>query len=188
MWGLPPWREIPIALRIYAAVTVVAGVVVATTVTWSKNPGLAVFVVAVLLALVFLLLRASRAAWWLLMASFVFSIATAPFESPRWWTILVSTFGAVCLLWPSSRAYVLKPQPVQYPPPLASAIDSGPTDAVTAVQTSWDPEAESDLERPSGWYVDREEPGRMHYWSADQSGWSGSTKTPKKIFAEWDRN
>jgi hypothetical protein len=180
MWGLPVMRDIPIPLRVYAVVSVVVSV--AFAVTSSSRPGLEVFSVAFIVVMVFFLLRGSQVAWLLLMASFVISLVTLPFGSVRWWTIPIALFGGTCLLWPSSRAYVWKPRPARYPAPLPSAAGPEGPPIPVAVQTTWDPEAQSDAERPSGWYVDREEPGRMHYWSADQRGWLGTTKTPNKIF------
>jgi hypothetical protein len=49
------------------------------------------------------------------------------------------------------------------------------------------PEAYTDENRPQGWYVDPEDPGRMRYWLGDGAGaWSRRTaKTPKKTLAEW---
>jgi hypothetical protein len=72
-------------------------------------------------------------------------------------------------------------------PPLV--VEGGPTDAEDepARSASWDPRYYADEDRPSGWYVDLESPGRMRYWSAEDSpGWSGATtKTPRKIRRAW---
>ena len=58
-------------------------------------------------------------------------------------------------------------------------IPSGPGDPLT-------PDGYTDLERPSGWYIDPEAPARMRYWGADGRSWSKrTTKTPKQTFAEW---
>jgi hypothetical protein len=51
---------------------------------------------------------------------------------------------------------------------------------------SFDPRAYSDLDRPKGWYVDPAAPDRMRYWGGgEQPGWSGSTRTPRKIRRAW---
>jgi hypothetical protein len=53
-------------------------------------------------------------------------------------------------------------------------------------RTSFDPRAYSDLDRPKGWYVDPIHPDRMRYWGgSEQPGWSGSTRTPRKVRRTW---
>jgi hypothetical protein len=49
------------------------------------------------------------------------------------------------------------------------------------------PDGYSDADRPRGWYIDPENPGRMRYWAAgNQPIWSQRTaKTPKQTFEEW---
>jgi len=63
------------------------------------------------------------------------------------------------------------------------AADGGPS-----TNQSWDPRHHTDEDRPNGWYVDIESPGRMRYWGASESpGWSGATtKTPRKIRRAWE--
>ena len=49
------------------------------------------------------------------------------------------------------------------------------------------PDGYTDADRPRGWYIDPENPGRMRYWAAgNQPVWSRRTaKTPKQTFEEW---
>ena len=50
------------------------------------------------------------------------------------------------------------------------------------------PDGYTDADRPRGWYIDPENPGRMRYWAADNAKpvWSRRTaKTPKQTLAEW---
>lgn len=58
--------------------------------------------------------------------------------------------------------------------------------APAAQQTTWDPEAQPDADRPRGWYVEPGNPDRMRYWSGEESGWRGRSKTPRKIREEWE--
>ncbi|HEX8753182.1 MAG TPA: hypothetical protein VF731_07185 [Solirubrobacterales bacterium] len=53
---------------------------------------------------------------------------------------------------------------------------------------SVDPRHYTDEDRPSGWYVDPEEPWQMRYWSAaDEAGWHRKTiSTPRGIRREWE--
>lgn len=53
-------------------------------------------------------------------------------------------------------------------------------------QSSFDPRAYSDVDRPKGWYVDPASPTRMKHWGgSEQPEWTGSTRTPRKIKREW---
>ena len=63
------------------------------------------------------------------------------------------------------------------------AVPSESTAALSprTVQTTWDPEAYSDADRPAGWYVDRSQPHRMRYWNVEDAQWTGTTRTPRKI-------
>jgi hypothetical protein len=49
------------------------------------------------------------------------------------------------------------------------------------------PFAYADENRPSGWYIDQSEPGKMRYWGAgDDRVWSqGTAKTPGQTLVEW---
>jgi hypothetical protein len=49
------------------------------------------------------------------------------------------------------------------------------------------PDGYADADRPRGWYIDPDQPGRMRYWAADDNPvWSKRTaKTPKQTLAEW---
>lgn len=70
----------------------------------------------------------------------------------------------------------------------ASAAASEPTNAVAPlpVDPSRDPRQYSDQDRPQGWYVDPSSPKRMRYWgTGDPFGWSGTTRTPRKIRRAW---
>jgi hypothetical protein len=50
----------------------------------------------------------------------------------------------------------------------------------------WDPRAYLDEERPKGWYVDPNDPGKMHHWGGrDSPTWVGTTRTPRKIHRAW---
>jgi hypothetical protein len=65
-----------------------------------------------------------------------------------------------------------------------TTAEAGQPTATT--QMSFDPRAYSDLDRPKGWYVDPAAPDRMRYWGgSEQPGWSGSTRTPRKIRRAW---
>jgi hypothetical protein len=51
---------------------------------------------------------------------------------------------------------------------------------------SFDPQAYSDLDRPKGWYIDPASPSWMRHWGGnDQPGWTGRTRTPRKIRQAW---
>lgn len=45
-------------------------------------------------------------------------------------------------------------------------------------QTTWDPHAQPDADRPRGWYVDPGSPDRMRFWGGGEAGWQGRAKTP----------
>jgi hypothetical protein len=49
------------------------------------------------------------------------------------------------------------------------------------------PDGYTDANRPRGWYIDPDQPGRMRYWAAANNPvWSQRTaKTPKQTFEEW---
>lgn len=52
---------------------------------------------------------------------------------------------------------------------------------------SLDPRQYSDEDRPKGWYINPQEPGRMSYWGAgDPPGWGGTTRTPRKVRRDWE--
>lgn len=55
------------------------------------------------------------------------------------------------------------------------------------VAHSWDVDDHSPRERPSGWYVDPDNPARMRYWDGgDPPAWTDSTtRTPRKIKDAW---
>ncbi len=59
-------------------------------------------------------------------------------------------------------------------------------DGSPQVEHSLDPREYSDQDRPKGWYIDPDSPGRMRYWSAgDPPGWGGTTRTPRRIRRDW---
>lgn len=62
----------------------------------------------------------------------------------------------------------------------ASAASTGTGDPLT-------PDGYTDANRPPGWYIDPDRPGRMRYWAADNNPvWSQRTaKTPRQTFKEW---
>jgi hypothetical protein len=70
-------------------------------------------------------------------------------------------------------------------PPMGDA-----TTRAAATGNPLDPNSWSDEDRPPGWYVDPNSPWMMRYWAADGTPtWSKrSTKTPKKVQAEWEAN
>jgi hypothetical protein len=56
------------------------------------------------------------------------------------------------------------------------------------ISHSWDPRSYSDQDRPKGWYIDPGSPDRMRYWGAgDPLGWEGTTRTPRKVRREWQK-
>lgn len=68
-----------------------------------------------------------------------------------------------------------------------AGADEDPEPASKPRQESNDPHAYSDSERPNGWYVDPDRPGRMLYWDdTDPPGWRGETRTPRKLRREWE--
>lgn len=55
-----------------------------------------------------------------------------------------------------------------------------------AQRTAFDPRSYTDVDRPKGWYVDPASPTRMKHWGgSEQPGWTGSTRTPRKIKRAW---
>jgi hypothetical protein len=60
-------------------------------------------------------------------------------------------------------------------------------DGQPSPRNSWDPRDYSPEERPQGWYVDPERPGRMRFWNAgDPPDWGATTiRTPRKIRRAW---
>ena len=55
------------------------------------------------------------------------------------------------------------------------------------IGNSWDPRKYSDSERPKGWYIDPTTPSQMHYWGVGGTpGWTGTTRTPRKIRRDWE--
>jgi hypothetical protein len=181
-------REIPILLRVYVAVSVPVSIYFA--IASSARPAFAIVGPVFVIALAWFLLRGSRVAWLLIIAGSVISLATFPFGSTHWWSVPLALFDAVCLLVPSSRAFVWSSRPGEARPQ-GAAPSKRPTDATAPTaslgkQTTWDAKAQTDADRPSGWYVDPADPARMHYWDAGQGDWLGGTKTPNKIFRELD--
>jgi hypothetical protein len=53
-------------------------------------------------------------------------------------------------------------------------------------QTSRDLTGYTDADRPRGWYVDPEDPGRMLHWTGEETGWLGPAKTPRKVRRAWE--
>jgi hypothetical protein len=74
-----------------------------------------------------------------------------------------------------------------------SLAEPGPSAAVTLAGDSTGPGdpltpyGYADEDRPPGWYIDPDNPGRMRYWGAGGlAEWSKRTaKTPKETFNEW---
>jgi hypothetical protein len=71
----------------------------------------------------------------------------------------------------------------------APVSGGGGLDPVGAPGDPLTPLAYSDENRPPGWYIDPENPGRMRYWLADGYGaWSKrTTRTPNRTFDEWEK-
>ena len=44
-------------------------------------------------------------------------------------------------------------------------------------QSTWDPRAQSDCDRPRGWYVDPAEPTHMRFWAGEASGWQSRARS-----------
>jgi hypothetical protein len=124
-------------------------------------------------ALIFavLLLSGSRVVWSLIVASGAITLLLLPFEPQPWWTIAVEIVTLACLLAPASRRFVWSGRSTRKP--------SGPHSAAPG------PDGYSDADRPAGWYIDPDYPVRMRYWSGEGDGWSGTTKTPRKIRKLW---
>jgi hypothetical protein len=91
--------------------------------------------------------------------------------------VLTASFAALAgalLYYDLVARKELVPQPTTQPTP------AGPP------QSSFDPHAYSDGDRPKGWYVDPASPSRMKHWGgSDQPEWTGSTRTPRKIKRSW---
>jgi hypothetical protein len=183
-----PLRQIPIFLRVYVAVSVPLSIFFA--VALSVRPAFAVLALVFAIAIAWFLLRGSRVAWLLIIAGSVISLVTFPFGGEYPWSVPLALFDAVCLLVPSSRAYVWSTRPGKDRPhgaaPWKRSPDATAPAASLGTQTTWDAKAQTDADRPSGWYVDPANPARMHYWDAGQGDWLGGTKTPNKIFRELD--
>jgi hypothetical protein len=66
---------------------------------------------------------------------------------------------------------------------VATPVDGDARADSTQPQRSWDLSGHSDEDRPKGWYIDPENPKRMHYWddSGESPGWKGSTWTTRKV-------
>jgi hypothetical protein len=133
---------------------------------------LALFMVVFIALIAIFLLRGSRVAWTLLVASGVVGLLMAPFESSAWWNVVLTLVSLGFLLAPSSRRFVWRVRSNWAPK--------------QRQQTTWDPESYSDQDRPAGWYVESDAPGRMRYWHAEQGAWMGTTKTPRKIRRQLD--
>lgn len=68
-----------------------------------------------------------------------------------------------------------------------AAEGAAPATQSAPVDRGYDPQAWSDAERPSGWYIDPERPKRMRYWGGkDSPGWRGETRAPRKLRARWE--
>jgi hypothetical protein len=91
--------------------------------------------------------------------------------------VVTWSFGAlaVALLYYDLR---LRREPASASAPAAADLPSP--------SHSLDPRAYSVRERPKGWYIDPNSPGRMRYWDGgDPPDWSGSTRTPRKLRRDW---
>lgn len=65
--------------------------------------------------------------------------------------------------------------------------ETAPRSPRPLVEHSPDPRRYSDEERPRGWYVDPEAPGRMRYWhDGEAPGWQGKVRTPRRLRREWE--
>jgi hypothetical protein len=185
--GRPP-REIPILLWVYVVVSIPFSIALA--IVSSSNPVFIVIGPLFSIVVALFVLRGSRVAWLLVIAGSAITLVNFPFGSESWWSLLLPLLGAVCLLAPSSRAYVWGSRPGKDRPhgaaPSQHAPDATSPTASLGPQTTWDAKAQTDADRPSGWYVDPANPARMHYWDAGQGDWLGGTKTPKDIFRELD--
>jgi hypothetical protein len=70
--------------------------------------------------------------------------------------------------------------------PKSPREQSHPEGGSPAVSHSWDPDTYEDLDRPKGWYVDPNAPGRMRFWGlGEPPGWGATTRTPRKIRRAW---
>ncbi len=76
--------------------------------------------------------------------------------------------------WSGDPADLLPPPTVPVVAPKGPAIDP----------RSW-----TNQDRPAGWYIDPDNPGRMRYWAADRKGvWNrNAAKTPAQTLREWQR-
>lgn len=77
---------------------------------------------------------------------------------------------------------------------VSAAAQPGPTPAAPVegdprrIGQSWDPRSYPDQDRPKGWYIDPGSPDRMRYWrTGDLPGWEGTTRTPRKVRREWQK-
>jgi hypothetical protein len=113
--------------------------------------------------------------WVFLVGAEVVSLALSPWTGlGPWWSVLLGLAETALLIWPSSFRFIWSDR---RPKPAAQA---------TTRQATWHAEAESDPERPDGWYVDPGAPSRMRYWHGETGTWQGRAKTPRKIREEWE--
>lgn len=177
----------PRALWLQVALSLATALVYAVVNLFQGRP---LILVALPVSILFewLLLRRSRVIWTLLVATGVLSLATAPFDGSPWWNLLIEAVSFALLLFPSVRRFIWSGRRRKIPPvaPTESS-EAGEGSVDPGAQTSWDPRRHSDAERPKGWYVHPELPGQMQYWAGEDAGWLGTTKTPRKIRAEMDR-
>lgn len=109
--------------------------------------------------------------------------STAPFLTDLAVRVITASFAAL------ATALLYYDLLVRWETATAAASSSTATRAAAATgtpRTSFDPRAYSDFDRPKGWYVDPASPDRMRYWGGSaQPGWSGSTRTPRRIRRSW---
>ncbi len=155
------------------ALASVAGAFVYGVLNISEHLSLALFSVALALLFVVLLLHGSRVAWTFVVAATAIDLLISPFATQPWWNIAIEILSLALLLAPASRSFVWRSRPVQAGPPTQAEK--------RAVQTTWDPDRHPDSDRPAGWYLDPDSPGRMRSWNAHDARWSGTIRTPRKI-------
>jgi hypothetical protein len=159
-------KDIPRSLWAFAVISIASGAVF-TVLHPHPLLGFKIFALTIEVGIAVLLLRGSRVVWTFALVSQCLGLLTEALGTPTWRSALGAA-GAALLLLPASWRFVWRRQPV----PESVLAEPRPR--------SWDPDDHPSEERPSGWYLDPENPRRMRFWNSEIGEWRGSTKAPRK--------
>ena len=99
------WEAAPLALRVYAGISIVAWPLVAFTFGTGNLITLAFWPVT--LVFVYFLLRGVRWLWWFLVAGSPLFLLTVITDHPPWYNVVLYVVSLGLLLLPESRRHVL---------------------------------------------------------------------------------